>query len=250
MTMELWGENYIFTTGIVAVQSNTLLSQNILDRNENTQYLSFGYGTTTATVITVSFSSACVVDKIFLKNHNLKQFRIFYDGVTANTFTPNITYTTNSESTQVFTINSVTVSSISLQCDLATAADTEKAIGEFYIGQKLISFERNPTAKSYLPVLNRTQVIHTMPNGGVTRFIVDEKMKITMSWEYLTPTFYGQLQTIFNDGSPMYFVPFPTTTAWGGQAWEVLWTNPFEFDFSSDNKLAGYGGKMVLEETA
>ena len=250
MTMQFWETNDLFTTTQIAVSSGTIGIGYLMDRNPNTTFITDGYGTNTSAVIIFSFTSAVVLDKIFLQNFNLKQFRIFYNSATTNTFTPNIQYTTNSESSMAFSFATTTVSSITLQMDLATTADTEKEVGEIYLGQLRFELERNPTAKAYKPAINRKQVIHTMPNGGISRFIVDEKFKGELSWEYVTGSFYSNLQELFNEGSPFYFVPFPTTSSWDSQAYEVLWTNNFDFDFSSDNQNAGYGGKIVIEETA
>lgn len=251
MTMVFNRRNNLNTTTQVTVDAaNTLTVENIFDRDTGTRWATIGYGTNTSTNLTVSFSPSVVIDRIFLQNHNLKQFRIFYNGATSNTFTPAISETTNSATSNYYTFSTITVSSVTLQVDLATTADTEKEVGELYIGQLLLSMERNPPANSYKPVIDRQQVIHKMPNGGVTQFVVANKFKTNLKWNFLTESFTSQLLNIYETATSFYFVPFGTSTSWDGKAYEVAWTNDFDFRHSDNNKDAGFGGSIVLEEIA
>jgi len=251
MTMVFNKKNNLNTTTQVAVDAaNTLTVENIFDRDLGTKWTTIGYSTNTSTNLTVSFSSSVVIDRVFLQNHNLKQFRIFYNGATANTFTPAINETTNSATSNYYTFATITVSSVTLQVDLATTADTEKEVGEFYIGQLLLSMERNPPANSYKPIIDRQQVVHKMSNGGVTQFVVANKFKTNLKWNFLSESFTSQLLNLYETATSFYFVPFGTTTSWDGRAYEVAWTNDFDFRHSDNNKDAGYGGSISLEEIA
>jgi len=238
------------TTQVAVAAANTLTVENLFDNDPNTKWSTAGYSTNTSTLVTVSFTSSVVIDRVFLQNHNLKQFRIFYDGVTANTFTPAISETTNSATSNYYTFATITVSSISLQVDLATTADTEKEVGTFYVGQLMLSMERNPPANSYKPIIDRQQVIHRMPNGGVTQFVVANKFRTNLKWDFLTESFTSRLLNVYETATSFYFVPFGTSTSWDGKAYEVAWTNDFDFRHSDNNKDAGYGGSVVLEEIA
>lgn len=251
MSMIFLSDNYCNTTTQIYVDSaNTLSVSNIIDRNVDSQWMTIGYATNTSTILSIEFDSATSISRIFLQNHNLKQFRIFYNSATANTFTPNLSFTTNSEGSNYLAINTVTVNSIQIQCDLAMTDDTEKKIGEIYIGNTLLSFERNPSAANYKPTLIKDRVIHRFPNKGVSTFVGKEKFKAEISWKFVTNSFTSQLLDLYTNNTILYFVPFPTSTAWDGIAYNMLWTNDFDFKYSDNNTSAGQGGKIVLEEIA
>ena len=251
MTMLFLRPNELDTTTMIKVDAvNTLTVSYALDRDKNTRWTTVGYGTSTATIFSIEFETSTVIDKFYLQNHNLKQFRVFYNSVTANTLTPNISETTNSATSNYYSFATVTVNSLQLQCDLATTVDTEKKVGEIYAGSLMLAFERNPNAASYKPLVDRQSVVHRMPNGGSTQFIVANKFKGDISWKYLTESFYNSLLNIYETATAIHFVPFPTTTSWDGKAYECIWTNDFDFKHSDSNKDAGFGGIIKLEEVA
>lgn len=249
--MRFLTKNKLDTSTLITVHANnTSTVGNSFDRDPQTKWTTVGFGTNTSTNFTISLSSAQVIDKIYIQNHNLRQFRMFYNGVTANAFTPDINVSSNSATSHYFDISSITVSSVTMQVDLAQTADTEKQVGEIYIGGTIYTFERNPSAKDYKPVIDRTSVIHKMSNGGVVQFIVDDKFKANIKWEFLSTTSYNTLLNLYETGTAFVFMPFPTTTSWDGKAYEVAWTNDFDFNHSESNKNAGYGGQIVIQETA
>ena len=249
--MRFYDTNDLNTTTIVTVDSpNTGTVSLAFDRDPKTQWVTVGYGTNTSTIFSVEFPTATVIDTIFLQNHNLKQFRVFYDSATANTFSNDINETTNSDTSNIFTFNTVTVSSVQLQVDLAQTDDTEKKVGEFYIGGLLLDFERNPHHADYKPKLDRKQVIHSMPNGGKVQYLIDDKFTAQIKWKFLTNSFKEELFAVYDTSSAFYFVPFGTTSSWDGDGYEVVWTNDWDFIYSSNNKPAGWGGKIIIEETA
>lgn len=251
MVMSFFRRNELNTTTLVSVNTaSTLTVENAFDRDTATQWTTVGYTTNTSTNFTVSLSAATVIDSIFLQNINLKQYRMFYNGATANTFTPNISETTNSQTSRFYAINTITVTSITLQVDLAMTADTEKKMGELYLGSKMLDFERDPAAQDYKPNIDRKQVVHRMPNGGVHVFIVDDKFTAEIKWKFVTESFTSQLLNVYETGTAFYFVPFATSTSWDGKAYEVAWTNDFDFRHTDSNKMAGFSGRIALEETA
>lgn len=255
MTMLFLSPNKLNTTTMIKVDPlNTLTIAYAFDRNKNSQWETVGMSTT-ATVFSVEFETATTIDKLFLLNHNLYQYRAFYNSLTSNTFTPNILETANSATSNYYSFNTITVSSIQIQMDQSqvhpvTGNQDERRIGEVYIGSLMLTFERNPTAANYKPIVDRQQVIHKMPNGGVTQFIVANKFKAQISWKFITENFYSSLLNIYETQTAVMFVPFGTTTAWDGKAYECLWTNDFDFRHSDNNQDAGYSGSITLEEVA
>lgn len=251
MTMTFLTDN-LFNTSTQAVvgSANTLTVMNAVDKVPDTQWITVGYNSNTSTIFSIEFESPVPISKIYIQNHNLKQFRIFYDSVTANAFTPAISQTQNSDTSSYFSFGTITVSSIQIQCDTCVDTGIEKRIGEIYIGDTLLDFERNPNAASYKPILKKDRVIHKMPNEGVSVFVGRNKFKSEISWKFVSNSFTSQLQEIYDNNTIFYFVPFPTTTSWDGKSFQTIWTNDFDFKYSDNNTSAGQGGKIMLEETA
>lgn len=250
MTMQFLKQNFFDTTTLATVNDGTSTVENLFDRDINTKYARDINTGTAQQDIVVSLSAATVISKIFLQNHNLKNFSIFYDATTTNQFSPNISKTTNSETSNYFDVTSVTVSSITLRMLSTTSGGNSVTVGQLYLGNTVLSFERNPRAADYRPTIQRKQVLHKMPNGGVVQFIVDEKFKADIKWKFVTNSFTTQLLNVYETGSAFYFVPFPTSTSWDGRAHEVVWANAFDFRHSSNNKDAGQGGKIQIMETS
>lgn len=250
-TMQFLRKNELNTTTQVVVDAvNTATVGNIFDRNTRTRWSTVGYGTSTSTIFSIEFATATSVDKIFIQNHNLKQFRIFYNSATANTFTPAINETTNSATSNYYEINTTSVNSIQVQVDRATTNDTEKQIGELYIGSLMLTFAQNPSAVNYTPAVDREQVVHKMPNGGVSIFNVADKFQANIKLRYISASFESSIRNVYDTGTTFYFVPFGTTTSWDGSAFEVAWTGKYDFKYSANNVDAGFNGTIVLEETA
>lgn len=251
MSMVFLTNNEFDTTTQATVDSaNTTTVIRACDRNVKTTWTTAGYNSNTSTIFSIALDTPVSISKIFLQNHNLKQFQIFYNSATANAFTPAISETTNSATSSYFDIATVTVATVQIQCDVAMTAQTEKQIGEIYIGDLLLNLERNPNAASYKPIIKKDMVIHRMPNEGVSVFVGGTKFKGEISWKFLSNSFTSQLQTLYETNTSFYFVPFPSASEWDGRAYQVLWTNEFDFKYSDNNFSAGQGGKIVLEETA
>lgn len=249
MTMQFFRQNRLATSTMLKVDSNTATAGNLLDRDLNNSWVSSGYTGVTKTTISIEFGSATVLDKVMIQNHNLKDFRVFYNSVTANTFTPNISVTSNSETSSYFTFATTTVSSLQLQIDTAQTG-VERSVGELVATNLLLTFERNPAAPNYNPTIYRKQIRYEMPDGGVTLYNVDDKFRAKISWRFITEGFKNSLLNIYETATAFYFVPFGTTTSWDGKAYEVAWSGIWDFKHGDNNKDAGFSGNLTLEETA
>lgn len=246
--MEFLSANKLNTTGTIVAQSgNTGTVSYLFDRNTGLGFTTVGYESTSSAVLSIVFPSPTVLTNIMIQNHNLKQFRIYYDSTTANSLA---NFTTNSASSTYLSFASVTVNSIDIQMDVATAINTEKTIGEFILSERQVAFERNPSAQNFQNTTARTRVIHTMPDGGVTMYNIANKFRAKMKWEFITASFQNSLLTIYNSALPVYFVPFPTTTSWSGEAYEIIWTNDFEFSYSDNSKTQGFTGTIEIRQTS
>lgn len=241
--MEFLSENLLNTTTMVKVDSATGLTQYLFDRNRNIGYSTVGYTSNTASVISIEFPTPEVVSHVLLQGTNLKAMKIFYNSSTANSL---FSLSSNSESSVYAQFASTTVSSIQLQMDLA---DGERFVNELIISNKTLSFERNPSYENYAPTIYRKQIEHEMTDGGRVLFNIRDKFRGKVSWKFITPAFHASLLGVFETAAPLYFVPFPTTTAWGGEAYEVVWTGGFDFRHSTNDKVQGFSGSIDMKET-
>ena len=247
--MEFLNQNDANTTTVINVDSGTATAQFLIDGNTKLQYSTEGYTSDTSSVITFSFASAQVLSQFIIQNHNLKDFRVFYNSATANTFTPDANVTGNSATSTYFSFASVTVSSVTLQMDSAQTADTERLIGQLIATERRLQFDRNPSTDDFDPVIRKKRIIHRMPDGGVTVYNIRDKYRATINLSFIEETFKDELDELYDSGDPVIFVPFPTTTSWDGVAHEVVWTNDFDFKHSDNAKSQGFSGKIRLEET-
>lgn len=249
--MEFLKANKLNTTTMLVMQaSNTGTAAYLLDRNRGQKFSSVDYNSTTASVISIVFDSPTVLSHVLLQNHNLKSFRVYYDSVTANSLG---IVTANSQTSTYLSFSSVTVSSVDIQMDTTIAGSVEKEIGELILTERRLQFEVNPSTNNYKPKTRRKKIRHEMPDGGVKLLQIADKFSAKIEFDYISDSFTSALTSVFDDGNPLTFVPFPTTTAWGGtkmgEAYEVLITSDLDFAYGTNDKTQGYNGSIMIEET-
>lgn len=243
---EFLSTNKLNTTTQLSVGSNTGTAAYLFNRYHKLGYVTSGFNSTSATVISVSFTAATVITNVMLQNHNLKDFRVYYDGVTANSL---LATTTNSATSTYLTFSSITVSSIQVQMNNTIQGSVEKRVGELVIAERKLQFERNPSIVDFEPIYKRKQVVHEMPDGGAVVFNIRDKYQAKLGWKFITSTFRDSLFTLFDSQVSLYYVPKPTTTSWDGQAFEVNWIGDFNFKPSSNVETSGYSGNLLIRQT-
>ncbi len=248
--MEFLTANILNTTTMVVASTGSGTFAYLYNRNDKLAYSTVGNFSGTSTLISFEFLGPTVISNIVMKNHNLKRFRAFYNSATANTFSVDVNQTANSGTSSYFGFASITVNSIQIQMDSTTAVGAEYKIGELILAEKRLQFAVNPTHDGYDPSKNRTKIVHTMPDGGVTVFNIRNKYRAKIGLEFISQTFRDDLSDVYDEALPNYFLPFPTTgTDWDGVAHEVVWTNDFNFRHEENSKTQGYSGDLLLEET-
>ena len=244
--MEFHKPNYINTTTIIAVDAgNTGTAEFLIDKNTKLGFISSGYDSTTSTVITVEFQAIRKISHVFIQNHNLKSFRVFYNSATANSL---LSTTTNSATSTYLEFSTISVQSISLQMDSTINGSEEKQVGEFVVTERQYVFERNPPIQSFKYKKDRKQIRHVMPDGGISLFNIQNKYNTKLKLEYFSQTSINTLFSIYDEGNPVYFVPEPTTTGWLGEAFPCVWSGDFDFRYAENSKSVGYSGTINLEE--
>lgn len=256
--MELLKPNYIQTTTGFTVDSNTVTAAYLFDRDPSFQYISSGYANdATTTSIRINFNETLTVSRIALLEHDLKEFRIFYNGVTANTFALSTTagttvshWVTNSATSMYLACTPVACTSVTLDMRGTISANQEKAIGYLVVSQERAEFTRLPSSKDYKPAIEPMQVVHKMSDGGTRLQTISDKWKVDIQLDYVDQTFRDLLYTIWRLRDEHIFVPFGTGTSWDGLIFPCVWEGAFEFYRYSDNSPgAGFAGTIRLRET-
>jgi hypothetical protein len=257
--MEMIRKNLFDTTTAIAVNSNTSTVENLFLRDIRFQYASSGFNddNTTSTMV-ISFDETVSVSRIGLVGMNLKAFTIFYDGVTANTFSLTSTahtntsdFTSNSDTSMYLRATPVNCTSVSIDMKSTIVANNDKAIGYLAVSNLLSNFDsNNPRAQLYNPLFTPKEVVHELSDGSYRSQVVDRKYGTKLGLENINSTVRDSLKSVFDSHDDFIFVPFGTSTGWDEIIFPCIWRGPFQFYKYTDNaKNAGHSGNITLLET-
>lgn len=260
MPFELIRANYLQTSTQLVVNANTATAENVMTRDLKFQFSSDNFANDSTTVtMRINFDETLTVDRIALVGHNLKQFRVYYNGATANVFslsapanTNASSYATNSATSHYFRTASVGVTSVSIDMYSTIEANKNKVLGYLVISQKLTDFDgRVPIAQTYMPKINPQNVVHRLSDGGVRIQTLEHKFASSFNLDFVTEQTRNDLRTIFEDNDSFIFCPFGTTTSWDEVIYPCVWNDSFDFFGYSDNAaVAGFSGRINLLETS
>lgn len=256
--MEFLELNQLQTSTQIAIDSGTLTSDNLFDWDIRKQYSSDGFADDNTTAsITISFDQTTTIDRLFLLETNVKGLNIFYDGVTANTFSFTTTaatttsqFTNNSETSMFFACTSVNCTSVSFDLKATQSANVEKAVGYIGLCSNLYTFERIPSAKNYKPSIFTKQNVHKLSDGGTRIQKIQRKKEVNIKFKHIEETFRDGLYEVYKRDEEFLFVAFPTSTSWDQFIFECVWDGDFNFFEYTDNAdSAGFSGAISLKET-
>jgi hypothetical protein len=220
--MELIKENFINTTTILEVNSNTEAAQYIMNPDTSFQYVSSGLNNdATYSTLKINFPETLTVSRIALAGINIKEFNLFYNGVTANAFaltsgaaTTTSQWTSNSETSMYLAFTPVACTSVSLDMKSTQVANQEKAIGYMVASQERLDFSRIPSSKNYNPMINTEEVVHKLSDGNTRIQVIADRWRANIKLEYISESMRNSLRTLYNSHEGLIFVPFGTTTGW------------------------------------
>jgi len=258
--MEFISANLFDTTTGAVVNSNTTTVESMLLRDERFQYQSSGLNSDAGTnaTITISFGQTTSVSRIAMIGINWKDFTVFYNGTTANTFALTSTgattasdFSANSETSMYLMGAAVNCTSVSFDVAGTMVADQEKAIGYLAVANVLSDFDGYiPPAQNYQPRFTQKQVVHELADGSIRTQTFDRKFAADVRLDFVTTSLKTELKTVFDLHSDFMFAAFPTTTAWDKVFFPCVWVNGFDFQAFTDNAAAaGHSGSIRLAET-
>lgn len=254
--MEFWKPSFINTTTMLVVNSNTGTAENVMIPDVTYQYISSGLSTDgTIASMRINFAQTTTIDRLAIFT-NSKQFRIFYNGLTASTLallsgaTTVSNWTNNSEGAMALNFTPVACTSLSIDMYSTQVSNAEKVISYLVVSESRYDFSRIPAAKGYRPILDGMEVEHRLSTGDTRVQTLSSKWEFEVELNYITETQRNELKEVYDLHDGHIFVPFPTTTSWDRVIAPVVWPKPFRFFSYSDNApSAGFEGSMRLLET-
>lgn len=255
--MEFIKANYLNTTTMISVNSNTGTALNLFNRDELYQYYSdqFANDNTTST-ITITFDATTSLSRIALIDTNFKEFSIFYNGLTANSFsllnadTTSSSYLDNTDDHKYFRFSTLQVSSVTINAKSTQIANQEKLLGLLVLSDLEIALTKIPNAQNYKPKVVPKQVVHRLSDGGTRINTVRRKKETALNLDYIDSSQRDLLYNLYIDNTEFNFCPFGTATGWDGFMFEAVWDGSFDFFEYSDNAASsGFSGKVSLKET-
>ncbi len=257
--MEFLRKNYFDTTTNFVVNSNTGTVANLLVRDTRYQYVSDGMADDNTTVtMRISFAETQTVSRIALLGMNLKKFKVYYNGATANTFALDATgvttasdFLTNSATAMFLSATPVACTSVSIDMYSTQVANQNKAIGWLVVSDVLSDLDgRVPPAQGYRPAFMPKEVVHELSDGSFRSQVVDRKFSAQVSLDFVDDSLKSELKSVFALHDDFIFAAFPTTTSWDEVIFPCIWRGPFDFYEVTDNAIAaGYSGSIRLFET-
>lgn len=254
--MEFISQNYYQTTTQIAVNTGSVTAGNLLYRDETLQWQSadFANDATTAS-LTWTFDTTQTVSRIGLIGLNWKSFDIYYNGVTANTFsfsngnTTTSQWSNNSESSMYLQFTETAVSSVTIEAKSTQVANSEKALSYIHFGKVEVDFDRIPNAKGYNPMYRPKEIKHKLSDGGTRIQYIDQKFGASIKLKYISKGFRDTLYSFWKSQVDFGFVPFGTAAGWDNVLHTCVWPGNFDFfNFGDDNPGTGFNGTIKLEE--
>lgn len=256
--MEFLKTNLINTTTQISLTNNTAVVSNIFNRDRFYQYYTDGLNNDLTTgSITITFSATTPISRIALIDTNVKDFSIFYNGSTANSFTlvdQNTTtssFTGNTSDNVMLRFATIQCSSVTIDLKKTIVADQEKILGLFYVSDLINTLGKIPNSKGFKPSLAPKQIVHAMSDGGTRIHNIRNKFSLSIDLDYLDSSEVTSIRDVYDRQDGFQFSAFGTSTGWINPVFfECVWTGPFNFyEYSDDALSSGFSGKISLKET-
>lgn len=243
---------------MITVNNNTGLSSNLFNRDQYYQYYTDSLNSDVLTSsITITFGATTNVSAIALMDTNVKEFDIFYNGATANSFTlvsqatTTSKFTGNADSNVLLRFATIAVSSITFDLKKTITANQEKVLGLLHISELIYTMGKVPNSGNYKPSLVSKQIVHNLSDGGVRINKVRNKFDLPINLDYLSSSEVSSLRAVYDLGTSFNFEAFGTSTGWVNPVFfEAVWIGDFKFyEYSDDAISSGFSGSIKLKET-
>jgi len=245
-------ENFINGSSTLAASSETAIVGNLIDRDPSVVWSSSGEGTDgTASTITWTPPAAITIDRLFLQNHNFKNYTAYYNGTASNAFTPAVSVSNGSGSHSYHEFGTVSITSITIKPTATLVANQEKTLGQLFVGTQQFEAAANPD--EYSPIEKKKGPDLELADGGFKSIWIAQKYNASLNFQYVLPAEVSNFKSLYDQHTDFYFMPTPADgTAWDGDAWNVNWIGDYDALKLTNGigKTTGYDLNMELREVA
>ena len=205
-------------------------------------------------VIHASLSAEKVINNIMFQNMNFQRAQVNVNsGTVALLSTTEGTGTSNwsglSVTNLILNFASMTASVIDVYIYSVTSVNLE--IGQFIACETQFTLPRNPNYSDYKPVLTGMRLEKEMADGGTVIYSVSEKFKADIGLNWVPGSVTNEYYSMWSGQQAYTFTPFPTTTSWEGELYEINLVGEYDFKNMMQNSrtIPFYKGTIRLAET-
>lgn len=253
MNMQFLTANLANTT--TSISLNTSTAGKLIDRTDSTFLAEFL--TTTSATFTANFTINNDMTTVVLKGCNFKNFSISHSGTNftlINADTTTSSWSANSATNLYLRFATITVGTLTLIVNSNTAGSLTHTCQQVWLMESLHVLEFNPRSNGYQPLVKRQQYNHKLVGGGWTQYLLEESyIDTNIKLDFVSEVERVALKNLYDRRREFSFIPFPTSTSWDNDIFEVIWTGDFKFDRYGRNEISEqyvYNGDMRLRETA
>lgn len=250
--MEFLSRNLANTSTLITVNTGT--ASYLIDRLST--LFSGSMSTSTAATVTVNFALGSVeTNRIVIENMNFKNFSLNVGGVPLTMSaiiegTQTASWTGNSATSMYIQLPTSTVNTLTMIVNSNTDGGNSHTLEQIWISKLLYQFDQNPASKDFKVSQKRKEYVHKLSDGGTIQYVLGDYYNANIKIEHIEEDMKSSLRSVYDEKEALVFSPYPTTTGWDRECYEVLWTGDFNFIQRAHNlKSAGYSGSLKLVET-
>jgi len=254
MGFKFYSTNKIFSAGALSLQGYTGGSWytitavsgslgSVIDRNRHS-ILNWSSSSYAYTKIEATLGSQTLINTIAIQNHNFDTFDLIINGITK------YSWSNNNDSSTIYSFDTITAATVTIVIQ-STTSDADEFLGQLIACNEQYELPHNPNFSDYKPALTGVRESKKMADGGYVTYTIAEKFQADIGLKYVPPTVTSELKSIYSATSAWLFCPYPTSSGWDGDIWEVNWIGKFDFLKPARNERANplYNGVIKLRET-
>lgn len=243
---EFLKKNYISSVSEISdsAGTNDINKLKLIDKNTDLQYATIGATTGTRT-ITITFSAAQTIDRIFLQNHNGDSYTIKYN--TSLDFSTPISESGNTSKNNYYRFNSVTVNNIVISVTNTQTAGQVFKLGQIIATESFLNVDGVGGGSRVEP--NTAQVVFSLSDLSSDKTFIKTNFNFVIRYTNVIPSIRETFIEIYdyNKRNSFYYIDQPDDTAWNGIAGPVLWNNSDDYhNYSNDIPSNGYDVNIDL----
>lgn len=187
-----------------------------------------------------------LADTLMIQNTNIKSGYISVgNGVSSSV----LDITNSADGNIYFSFDELTVQSLAISIYSVTSGD-DLNIGEIVLLNKQCEFSQSPNYLNYQPVITGWREEKTLTDGGSLTYNRDKKFQAQFHLDMVSDTQRQEIKDMYESIGSFYFAPYPTSSAWGGEAYEVNFIGDYNLDAPARNDTAVplFRGDIIIKE--